>query len=102
VKSLSIAVDDDAVFSRTPSVRGVAHLELLGDLVERGEPGLAVFVVQRADVARLVADGDADSGWITAVRRAARRGVMIRAYRCHVTPSEAWIEAPLPIGLGDA
>jgi sugar fermentation stimulation protein A len=101
IKSLSIAEDGNALFSRTPSVRGAAHLELLGDAAHRGERALAVFVVQRPDVRRLVADADADPGWLAAVHRAARRGVHICAYRCRVTPSDTWIEAPLEVRLSE-
>ena len=99
VKSLTTGDDGIGRFSRTPSTRGAAHLELLGDLHERGEPVAAVFVIQRGDVRRLVADDDAAEIWMNAIRRAHARGVPLLAYRCKVTPSEVWIERRIPLEL---
>ena len=99
VKSLTIAEHGIARFSRTPSTRGAAHLELLGDLRERGERVAAVFVVQRGDARRLVADDAAATIWMDAIRRAHARGVLLLAYRCKVTPSDVWIQRRIPIEL---
>jgi sugar fermentation stimulation protein A len=99
VKSLSLALGGEAVFSRTPSSRGRAHLELLGALAERGELAACAFVVQRGDVRRLVADRDADPGWLDAVHRASQRGVRLMAFRCSVSPTEVRIERSIPIQL---
>jgi sugar fermentation stimulation protein A len=97
VKSLSLAEGTDAFFSRTPSMRGISHLEALGDCAESGLPAACAFVVQRGDVLRLVADPDADPGWLEALRRAAARGVELIAFACRVKPQEVSIARPIPV-----
>jgi sugar fermentation stimulation protein A len=103
VKSGGRTEGDVALLSQTPSTRAAAHLELLEELVAGGARAAAVFVVQRSDVRALLVGGDADAGWIAAVRSAAAGGVQILAYGCDVTPDEVSIARELPVvGLGDA
>ena len=97
VKSTSRARGGAGLLSRTPSTRGAAHLDLLGDLVARGAVAGCVIVVQRADAERLDLGGDADPGWTSAVLRAQARGVEIMALGCRITPTGGWIEGALPI-----
>lgn len=97
VKSLSRAEGGEALLSKTPSKRGEQHLELLGDLVERGEPAMCSFVVQREDVERFRIGGDVDPGWLAAVERALGRGVPVVPLACRVTPSNIWVDGPLPV-----
>jgi sugar fermentation stimulation protein A len=97
VKSLSRAVGREAPLSATPSVRGMAHLAALADLVRGGERAVAAFVVQRGDVDRLVVGPHADPGWTNAVRGADDAGVSIVAYRCHVGPATIRIDRAIPV-----
>jgi sugar fermentation stimulation protein A len=78
-------------------MRGISHLEALGDCAESGLPAACAFVVQRGDVLRLVADPDADPGWLEALRRAAARGVELIAFACRVKPQEVSIARPIPV-----
>lgn len=97
VKSGGRAFDGTALLSQTPSARGAAHLEALGELVRRGHHAVAAFVFQRSDVTRLVVGDDADPGWIDAVVAARQSGVVIAAYGCRVTETSVAIERELPI-----
>ncbi len=101
VKSLSRCIDETAYLSGTPSRRATRQLETLGDLAERGERTAVAFVLQRGDPKRLsLGDTGAvrvDPDWRRAVRRARQRGVLLLAFRCRVTPSNAWLDRPIPV-----
>lgn len=102
VKSLSRCFDGDAILSGTPSRRAVAHLESLGDLAESGTRAALAFVLQRPDPRRLLIGEGPDSAevnqdWIASVRRARDRGVTVLAFRCRVTPTNAWLAEPIPV-----
>jgi sugar fermentation stimulation protein A len=97
VKSLSRALGRVAPLSATPSTRGVAHLEVLGDLTEAGTRTAVVFVIQRADVDVLALGATAEPGWVKAVRRARDRGVEVLAYACRVTEQDLQLLAAVPV-----
>lgn len=97
VKSGGRAVDGVALLSGTPSTRGVAHLTTLARLVADGHRAAAAFVVQRSDARALSIGGEADPGWIVAVRRAHEGGVAILAYGCDVDEDDVHIARTLPI-----
>lgn len=101
VKSLSRAVRRDAPLSATPSVRGVAHLAALADLVRDGGRATVAFVVQRGDVDRLVIGPHADPAWVAAARTAHRAGVAIIAFRCQVDPLTVVLDRALPVVFAD-
>lgn len=89
-----------ALLSATPSDRGVSHLEALTRLVAKGERAMAAFVIQRPDVDSLLVGGDADRGWIGAVRSARDAGVAIAAFGCAVTETEVRVDRELPVVWG--
>jgi sugar fermentation stimulation protein A len=97
VKSLSRALGGVAPLSATPSTRGVAHLEVLGDLAEAGTRVAVVFVIQREDVDVLDLAAAAEPRWVEAVRRARRRGVEVLAYACRVTEDDLRLHAVVPV-----
>lgn len=101
VKSGSRAVDGAALLSGTPSARGVSHLATLEALLAEGQQVAAAFVIQRSDVERLVVGGNAEPGWITAVRSAHQAGVPVIAYRCDVTESDVAVVGELPVEFLD-
>jgi sugar fermentation stimulation protein A len=97
VKSGGRADGEVALLSQTPSTRAISQMATLTERVAAGEPAVVAFVVQRPDVAALLIGGDADPGWIDAVRCAAAGGVTIVAFGCEVTPTEVRIARRLPI-----
>lgn len=97
VKSGGRAVDAVGLLSKTPSARGVGHLHALARLAESGEQAAAAFVIQRGDVRRLEVGGDADRGWVDAVRSAREAGVAIAAFGCDVTATSVRIVRVLPV-----
>lgn len=97
VKSGGRSAATAALLSRTPSTRGTTHLAALADLVDGGERAAVAFVVQRGDVDRLLIGGDADPGWLDAVRTAGAGGVAVLAFGCAVTETEVHIDRALPV-----
>lgn len=97
VKSGSRAIGSDAPLSKTPSVRAVRHLDELGAAVVNGDRAAVVFVIQRPDVDRLVVGGDADAGWVDAVRRAQHTGVVVAAFGCAVDEDSIRIDRSLEV-----
>ncbi len=97
VKSGGRAEGDVALLSQTPSTRATCQLRALEDVARRGGRAAVAFVVQRSDVTRLLVGGDADQGWIDAVRRADGAGVTVMAFGCSVTSRAVSIERELPI-----
>jgi sugar fermentation stimulation protein A len=102
VKSGGRAVGGTGLLSRTPSVRGEAHLALLGELARSGAAAAAVFVLQRPDVRRLLVGEDADPGWIDAVRTARESGVAVMAYACEVSPTRVSVAQQIPVVWDDS
>ena len=97
VKSGGRAADRTGLLSKTPSSRGVAHLDTLGRLSTAGEPAAVAFVLQRGDIGALHVGGDADPAWIAAVERAAVAGVLVTAFRCRVSTTSVAVAGPIPV-----
>lgn len=97
VKSASRAHGGAAPLSKTPSVRGSAHLASLAEIVRGGGRAAVAFVVQRPDVDRLMIGGDADPEWIRAVLAAREVGVEILAFGCSVTVETIAVDRPLAV-----
>ncbi len=100
VKSGGRSDTGTALLSKTPSSRGASHLATLAHLARKGEHAVAAFVVQRGDVRRLLIGGDADEGWIDAVRSAHDAGVVVCAYGCDVTETTVRIGRELEVVWG--
>lgn len=97
VKSGGRGDSGTALLSATPSVRGASHLAALGRLASTGELAVVAFVVQRPDVGTLRVGGDADPGWVEAVRAAREAGVGVIAFGCAVTEDAVFIDRELPV-----
>ncbi len=88
---------DLAEFPDSPTQRGAKHLEELGDMVEAGNRGVMVYLVQRSDCKRLKICRDLDSNYAKAFDRAIERGVEALAVRCHITHHEISFDGLIPI-----
>lgn len=100
VKSGGRARNGVALLSKTPSVRGASHLATLARLAGSGERSAAAFVLQRGDVDSLSVGGDADPGWVDAVRSAREAGVVVAAFACDVTATDVRIARMVPVTWG--
>lgn len=88
---------DLAEFPDSRTQRGAKHLEELGDMVEAGNRGVMVYLVQRSDCKRLKICRDLDNNYAEAFDRAIRRGVEALAVRCHMTHHEISFDGLIPI-----
>jgi len=86
-----------AEFPDTATVRGVKHLDELGDMVEAGHRGVMLFIVQRADCDRFAICRDLDPTYGEAFDRARRRGVEAWALRCQIRPDSIEADSLIPI-----
>jgi len=99
VKSVTLLVDGLACFPDAVTVRGRRHVEELAALAEGGERAVVLFVVQRDDAQGFRPHDEADPAFGRALRAAARQGVEVYAYACHIEPGRAAISHPLPVYL---
>ncbi|WP_453602286.1 DNA/RNA nuclease SfsA, partial [Streptomyces sp. NPDC055722] len=86
-----------AEFPDSPTARGTKHLDELGNMVESGQRGVMLYVIQRADCDRLKICGDLDPAYAAAFERATRRGVEAYAVKCHITPNGIAAVSTMPI-----
>jgi sugar fermentation stimulation protein A len=84
VKSVGAARDGVALFPDAPTERGLRHVRLLTRLVRR-QPGAIVLCAQRADVRAIAPDEEIDPDFARALRRAAKKGVIVCGLRCAAT-----------------
>jgi sugar fermentation stimulation protein A len=100
VKSVTLVVDGLGCFPDAVTARGRRHVEELADAVEAGYRAAVVFVVQRDDAVGFRIHDESDPDFGRALREAARRGVEVYAYACHVGPERVEISRALLVHLG--
>lgn len=96
-KSVTLVVNEVALFPDAPTQRGQAHLRLLTELQRQGVKTAVVFVVQREDAQSFAPHEQADPAFANALREAAKAGVRVLAYRCRVSFTEIAVCAPIPV-----
>ncbi len=86
-----------AEFPDSVTARGVKHLKELSAMVTQGHRAVMLFLIQRADAARFTLAHDIDPTYAEAFREAKAAGVEAFAYRCHISPDEIALDAPVRI-----
>ena len=99
VKSVTLGRGGVALFPDAVTERGAKHLRELMAAVERGARAAMLFAVQREDCARFAPADAIDPEYGVLLRRAARAGVILLAYRARVNPEEVRLECALPVEL---
>jgi sugar fermentation stimulation protein A len=99
VKSITLVVDGLGCFPDAVTQRGRRHVEELAQALEEGYRAAVVLVVQRDDAVGVRPHDESDPGFGRALREAARRGVEVYAYACHVAPERVEIWRALPVYL---
>lgn len=74
-----------AEFPDSVTTRGAKHLAELSDMVQEGHRAVMLYLVQRADAARVTLARDIDPDYGVAFDLAAKAGVEAIAYRCTLT-----------------
>lgn len=98
-KSCTLVEGGTALFPDAPTQRGREHVELLARAARRGAHACVIFVVQRADPVVFRPFAEADPDLARALVRAARAGVRVLAYRCHVTRRAIALADRIPVEL---
>jgi len=101
VKNVTAAKEGFAFFPDAPTARGVKHLRELAETVRKGDRAVLLFCVQREDVHAVRPADHIDSEYGRTLRAAAAQGVELMAYRAKVSPREIWLDASLPLHLGE-
>lgn len=99
VKSVTLVVDRTARFPDAVTARGARHVRELAELAGRdGWASAVLFVAQRPDVDRIVADGETDPEFARALEAAREAGVRCLGRRCHVTRQRVRMGVSVPVG----
>lgn len=100
VKSVSWVCGGRGRFPDSVTARGARHAAALERLLERGGVRAALlFLVQRGDCESVEPADSVDPAYGLALRRAARAGVKVLAWRARLSPSAIRLDAPLPVRL---
>jgi sugar fermentation stimulation protein A len=99
VKSITLVIDGLGCFPDAVTDRGRRHVEELARALDEGCRAAVAFVVQRGDATGIRPHEESDPKFGKALRQAARRGVEIFAYGCHVEPGRIEIVRSLPVHL---
>lgn len=99
VKSVTLVVDRRALFPDAPTERGRKHLDELARAVRQGHRAAVIFIIQRGDVTSFAPNVAADPAFARALRRAAKAGVEVYAYRCRLTRRSITLACEAPVRL---
>jgi len=83
-------------FPDAVTVRGVKHLQELGQLVREGARAILFFCVQHTGIERVKVAEDIDPDYASALAEAREAGVEVIAYKAHISPQKIELERALP------
>lgn len=86
-----------ACFPDAVSQRGQRHLHALQQACARGERGIILFLVQRAEAQLFAPAADIDPDYARSLREVLHAGVEPLAYQTEITPAECRIARRLPV-----
>ena len=84
IKNVSLASKDTALFPDAVTTRGHKHLCELMELMEQGHSAEMVFTAQREDCQHFSPADEIDPEYGRLLREAAKQGLKISAYPCHL------------------
>lgn len=99
VKSVTLVVGREGRFPDAVTARGTRHVRELAALASRpGWHAGILFVAQRSDVDRVVADPEIDPDFASALAEARASGVEAWARRCRVSRDGVCLDDAVPVG----
>ncbi len=98
-KSVTLVEGGLARFPDAPTSRGRKHLGGLEDACQAGDRAAVVFIIQRPDASRFRPNAETDPLFSTALVKAVRSGVTVRAFTCQVSMNEITIGDEIPVEL---
>lgn len=99
VKGVTLEEDGAVRFPDAPSERAVKHVKELKKAVTQGYEAYIFFVIQMKEVRYFTPNTDTHPAFAEALKEAAKAGVKILAYDCHVEPDSIRIGDPVPVVL---
>ena len=99
VKGVTLEEDGAARFPDAPTERGIKHIQELQKAVEAGHQATLCFILQFANAVSVSPNDVTHPAFGAALREAARCGVNVCAYDCHVTPESISVSKPVPVIL---
>ena len=97
VKNVTLIGDDGRfVFPDAVTTRGRKHLRELSDVVQSGDRGVMLYVIQRSDGSGFRTAGEIDPAYTDALRNAHETGVEVLAYRADVSPAGVRLAERVP------
>ncbi len=87
VKSVTLAVDEVALFPDSVTARGKKHLEELGRMVEAGHKAVIFYLVNREDCSMFRPAKEIDPAYAEACEKARSQGVACLSYQARVSPA---------------
>ena len=99
VKGVTLEQNGAVFFPDAPTERGVKHIRELIHAAEEGFGATILFVIQMENVRYFAPNAQTDPAFAAALREAARSGVEVLAYACHVEPDSMTLSDPVEIRL---
>ena len=102
IKGVTLLDGEAARFPDAPTLRGIKHLEGLGDCVGEGFEAYIVFIVAMKGAKYFAPDEKTHPEFAGALRRAAERGVVVRAFDCDVSENAIFASKELEVRIQEA
>lgn len=88
VKGVTLEEDGIVRFPDAPTERGVKHINELMHAIDEGYEAMILFVIQMKDVLSFEPNDITHEAFGDALREAKKKGVMIKAVDCFVSPTQ--------------
>lgn len=99
VKGVTLENDGMVLFPDAPTERGVKHLRGLARSISEGFNASAVFIVQMSEADYFTPNYEMHEEFGIALEEAAKAGVDVTAYTCHVTEDSVELSEQIPVKL---
>lgn len=99
IKGVTLEKDGIAMFPDAPTLRGAKHVHELIAAREEGYMAYIMFLIQMKDVRSFTPNDEMHQAFGDALRLAAKKGVNILAYDCHVEPGGLMFADPVEVVL---
>lgn len=99
VKGVTLEENGIVLFPDAPTIRGIKHLNELSECVKSGYNAEIVFIVQMENVKYFTPNTKTHPEFAEALKRAADKGVKIKAFDCFVTPFSLKVKSPVEVVL---
>ena len=99
VKGCTLEKNGFCLFPDAPTIRGTKHLNTLKGLAQSGVRAVVFFVIQMSGMKSISPNRATDPDFSDALADAAKAGVRLIGYDCHVTDGAVSIQSPIPVVL---